>query len=924
MRARLAGICFLSGFAALLFEHVFFRKASIAFGSSVLATSIVLGAFMAGLAIGGLVASYRGDRLRRPLLAYAQAEAVVGATGVTVALITPHVGDWLSPWIGPLLDRPLPLSAVRAASAFLLMCLPTTAMGFSLPVLARAAEGLHPHFGVVLGRLYGWNTLGAMAGALAGELFLYTWLGIRGTAFAAMGLCAMAALSAAVIARSGLPAAEPRPAAESPALPAPRLLLAAALSGALLLALEVVWARFFQLFVSGTSQMFAVLLAAVLAGIGAGGLLAAILVRRWPTVHRHVAVLCFAAGSWVAGGYAWLRELPGAAVRTGSDLYAIALLSAAFVLPVALASGVLFSLLGTALKESGESARSIGRLAFFNSLGAMTGALAAGFLLLPRAGMERSFLGIAAGYGAVAVLMGVPGWRKPVAWGTAALWLVTVALFPHGLMRRTYLARPLGHVYGGGQVVAVREGLLETIVYVEAQIDGVPYEHRLITNTYSMSATGFVGRRYMKLYVYLPAALHPGLRKALLISYGVGSTAKALTDTSELEAIDVVDISPDILELSSIVYPDPAAHPLRDPRVRVHVEDGRLFLQTTAERYDLITAEPPPPKMAGVVNLYSEEFFRLAREKLNPGGYLTYWLPLSLLEKSDAQAIVAAFCRAFPDCTLWKGGGLSWMLMGSREPSPRPDPERFARQWSSPVATEMRTVGFEAPEQLGALFIMDAPALRDFVAGTAPLTDDFPHRLSPAGSAVSVIRDPWHVAVGDVSATRPRFESSEWIARHWPETFRGAAEPAFEWQAMYDRMWQWDRPNDLRDLDRVLTATRLETLPLVLTKTTPDLVRAAETLKGRGADTAFVWAQEGRALLARRDFEAAARSFAEARRRDPETAVALLHSYALLRAGRPEAALSVMEVKPNDPDLAHFNELLMAAWPATRRPASVQ
>ena len=108
---------------------------------------------------------------------------------------------------------------------------------------------------------------------------------------------------------------------------------------------------------------------------------------------------------------------------------------------------------------------------------------------------------------------------------------------------------------------------------------------RLLTNGFSMSGTATIMRRYMKLYVYLPFALHPDPKNALLISYGVGNTAKALTDSKSLERIDVVDISRDILELSRIVYPDPSEHPLRDPRVQVHVEDGRHFLQTTQRRF---------------------------------------------------------------------------------------------------------------------------------------------------------------------------------------------------------------------------------------------------------------------------------------------------------------------------------------------------
>ncbi len=166
------------------------------------------------------------------------------------------------------------------------------------------------------------------------------------------------------------------------------------------------------------------------------------------------------------------------------------------------------------------------------------------------------------------------------------------------------------HSQGGAyRPVEVREGLTETIIYLRRDAWDEPLSYRMITNDYSMSSTTLVALRYMRLYVWWPMAVRPESRKALLISYGVGVTAKALTDTKSLESIDMVDISRDVLELNRIVYPNPKDLPQNDPRVRVHVEDGRYFLQTTPERFDIITGEPPPPKMAGIVNLYTQEYF---------------------------------------------------------------------------------------------------------------------------------------------------------------------------------------------------------------------------------------------------------------------------------------------------------------------------
>jgi len=174
--------------------------------------------------------------------------------------------------------------------------------------------------------------------------------------------------------------------------------------------------------------------------------------------------------------------------------------------------------------------------------------------------------------------------------------------FTVGILSRTSVLHPGVDGFKAGMTnLGYIEG--ETITYLRKDYAGEPEYYKMLTNSYSMSGTTPGSRRYMKLYVYMPVALHQAPRKALLISYGVGSTAKALTDMEELRQIDIVDISREILEMSDLVYGDSPEHPLRDPRVQVHVEDGRYFLQTSSSQYDIITGEPPPPKVAGVVDL---------------------------------------------------------------------------------------------------------------------------------------------------------------------------------------------------------------------------------------------------------------------------------------------------------------------------------
>jgi spermidine synthase len=278
-----------------------------------------------------------------------------------------------------------------------------------------------------------------------------------------------------------------------------------------------------------------------------------------------------------------------------------------------------------------------------------------------------------------------------------------------------------------------------------------------------MASTAVGVQRYMKLFAWLPAALHPGIEKALLLCFGVGSTASALTALPDLQRIDVVDTSRDILEMSHVVFPDPATQPLRDPRVHVHVEDARFYLQLTRERYDLITGEPPPPKIAGVAALYSREYFALMRSRLKPGGIASYWLPSYLLLEHETLAIVRAFCDAFEDCSLWAGFNLDWILVGSNggiAPVPR---ERFARLWTLPnIGEELRRLGIDGPEQLAGQFMADAATLKAMSAAVPPLDDDHPRRvraaLYPEGAT------PAYRTLLDATRGRSRLEASRWAS----------------------------------------------------------------------------------------------------------------------------------------------------------------
>jgi spermidine synthase len=563
------------------------------------------------------------------------------------------------------------------------------------------------------------------------------------------------------------------------------------------------------------------------------------------------------------------------------------------MLPTALLSGVLFTLLGAAHRdECGEVAEAAGQLTLANTLGAMFGSVLAGFVLLPRLGMEKALFTAMLSYGLVAWLtMGVPKAVRPsrhwrmMAMAAWAIFAIGSVSYPFGLMRERIIPFVIARYKDADpKLIAMREGLTETVVYLRSTFHGVPLHHRLMTNGHSMAATTFRGVRYMKLYVYWAMAVNPSARKALLISYGVGNTAKALTDTRQLESIDVVDISRDVLELGALAYPGQRP-PLSDRRVRVHVEDGRFFLQTTDERFDIITAEPPPLRGAGVNSLYSREYFSLARDRLRSGGVITYWLPVNQLRLSETKAILSGFCDAFPDCSLWSGAGLQWMLAGTRGARPVSE-EQFGAQWRDPVvAPELADLAFEQPESLGSTFLADAATLNQWTQGAAPLDDDHPGLISssyPAEENGDPIYETWM----DHGLARERFQSSKFIRDLWPAGLRQRTVEYFALQGVLDDLCVWGRLNPIRSLQTVLTQSTQHTLPLLLMGTEPRIQRIAVPLYVAGERDTDVEFEIGARAMSQREYEAAEQHLALVSDGTAKVRAQLLRTLALALLGR--------------------------------------
>lgn len=248
-----------------------------------------------------------------------------------------------------------------------------------------------------------------------------------------------------------------------------------------------------------------------------------------------------------------------------------------------------------------------------------------------------------------------------------------------------------------------------------------------------MSGTGLGAQSYMRLMAHFPLLAHPDPKRALLICFGVGTTASAIASHDGIEAIDTVDLNYNVFRTAPEF--DRFHHGVqRDPRLRMINDDGRDYLKRTDQRYDLITSEPPPPMVAGTYRLYSREYYEAALARLTDDGLMSQWLPIYQMPLEAEKLAVATFLEVFPHALMFRGFQRDLILVGSRAPI---DLDRIAQRLSeSPaVGEDLRSVRITEPSHLLARVAMDDTQLRANYPINRVLSDqhnDFEHLFMDA------------------------------------------------------------------------------------------------------------------------------------------------------------------------------------------------
>jgi spermidine synthase len=744
---------FLSGATSLVLEAVFLREATWTLGSAASATSLVLAAFLAGLALGAALLGRVADRSSRPLRLYGLLE-IGGGLGAILAVwvLGPGRQAVLVPAVAasePALGR-----AATFAIAFLVLLVPASLLGGTLPALAKVAtrdpgDGVHQPIAL----LYGINTLGGAVGVFLAGFFLFESTGVTASGYLAGAVGLVVGASAILLDRSGAVAAGRPPARRERAASrdglGPRVraacLVAAGIGGAAALGYEVVWTRLLSLPMRSYAYSFSVMLTIFLAGIVVGSLAVHAFASRLREPLRLVGWSLALAGLYVASSLVWLPRVlspPEGATSFAGFLIEGALRAAVVVLPPTFLSGAALPLATLGIvRGTGSVGRDVGTLFAANTVGGIVGALAAGLVLLPWVGAPRSLalLAIASVVAGLLVLVATAGSSASRAAAWVALAACTAALLlPAAPFERAFVSASIGREKIS-DVLFFREGASDTIAIVEKDYGFHDASAKsLVTNGIAMSATVKPVWRYMAVEGHLPVLLARDPSRALVVCIGTGITLAAVASHERLRAIDAVELSEGVIE-GLPWFEAENGGVVRDPRVHLVREDGRHFLELSRERYDVITVEPPPPIVAGSVHLYSLDFYEVCKRRLAAGGVVAQWLPLHAQSLESARMTARTFLAAFPHAQLWLPSIRDAVLVGSSDPLSLDLDRLRAAYAAGPSRASLEGALLESPAALLGTYLLDRDGIARW-AGDAPLvTDEHPRMefFRPSGSNMS-------------------------------------------------------------------------------------------------------------------------------------------------------------------------------------------
>jgi spermidine synthase len=768
-RLIILALFFGSGLTSLAYQVVWTKLLTFVFGVTLLAVSTVLTCFFGGLALGSYLGGRWIDRRGSGFKWYGVAEALIGAYALVFALLL-NLNNSAYVFIAQraALDF-FGLSILKFVLAAVLLIVPTTLMGATLPILSRTLAGSRATFARDVGGLYAINTFGAVAGAVLTAFVFIPSFGLSTILYSAAVLNLFIGGVAIYMGRfypdppvhasdegpagspvhaggEGSPPATPVAGGAGGDAEAPMsatftriLVLGFAVSGFTGLAYEVIWTRVLGFMLTGTVYAFAAVLAVFLSGIAVGSLVFSSFIDRFKSRGRLITILAVVeiliglSSMALIGLYDKIPSFGFYAkmgyTQSWSEFVYLNFFTAfiTLIIPTFL-FGATFPLVCKIYSWRVERVGTrIGNIYSLNTVGGILGSFIGGFFMVPFIGMQNTIVVV----GCINIAIG----------------LVLLLLNPFAAMRARYAyiavsvaaavvvvwTLPVNMPYSlhkglldekEESILFYKEGATATVMISERTGMALTASNkRLWINGNRATAAFYEGLQINRFQGVLPMVIHPDPKDVLVICFGSGTTFGTLSQFP-VNMVDNVEIAGTVIE-GAEYFKSENMDVLNNPKSRITIDDGRSFLSVTTRKFDVITEEPMHPALVGVINLYTKEYYELAKAHLKEGGIMSQWIPLYNLSVEDVRALVKTFQSVFPHTSVWLVNADIFMI-GAPEKT-YVDFTRLKEKLSMPNVKRLLTaIDLEDPYEFLSTFIMSEEVTRRYTEGAQVMTDDMP------------------------------------------------------------------------------------------------------------------------------------------------------------------------------------------------------
>jgi len=763
---------FISGATGLVYEVIWTRLLTLVMGNTHYSIATVLTAFMGGLALGSYAGGKVIDRFFNPLAIYALLEGAIGF----YCLAIPGFIDWASPLFKSIYlnseSSYIAVSFYRFLICGSILLIPTTFMGATLPILSKFVSSEPGTIGRDVGTLYGMNTFGAVFGAATSAYVFMRLLGVSATIQLAAGCNIGIAIIIFLLFRPGWsrPPAQGRSEHADNAsrsagggvlqaktadssqgidlFPPPEggwkerfILLAFGVSGFCALVYQLTWNRILSLLLGSSVYAFSLILSIFILGLALGTVCFARWVTRMRDLVKVFGFLQIGIGCSALTALPFFGEIPFvnrwvyqnwdidfAAVQLSNLLIVFSLL----ILPTFFMGAqfpVVVKLMTRGLSNLG---RDVGRIYASNTVGTIIGSFLGGFFMVPVLGIQNSvftavFINILLALGllysskslkASIKLYGLPLIFLVCLWGGVSMNAWDKAVISSGSFM-PYRIKDLHEAEAGtNKILFYREGT-HTTVTTELAVSG----NIFLRVNGKTDASLALDMRTQLLSGYLPMFFQKNPQSVLVIGQGSGITLGAVEQFPATKQIDLVEISPAVIEGSRFF--DPFNHQaLDDDRLTLILEDGRNHVALSDRKYDVIISEPSNPWISGVGALFTLDFFQLLRNRLTEQGVACIWVHTNMSPESF-KSILRSFSTVFPHVSMWESiVGDDYLLIGSPKEYglPYEKVDNFLKQES--IGQDLKRIGIHSVQDLFSLMIMSRDQILRFSGGAPIHTDD--------------------------------------------------------------------------------------------------------------------------------------------------------------------------------------------------------